>query len=244
MKWILFIFRQIWKGYFALIFISTFLILYPVIFITLKNKNWYHIAFKLKRWVALTSVFLSGIVLKVKRDCILDKNKAYVICCNHTSFLDVVLAYCLFDNYFVFMAKKELQKVPLFGEFIRTMDISVDRQSRLGSYKAFKQAELQLEENKCIILFPEGTIPLNSPEMIRFKNGAFKLAIEKQVPIVPVTFLSNYKIFPSGNNFYKFGGPGIASVVIHNIVETNKFNDDNVSFLRDKVRSIIEKPLL
>ena len=79
--------------------------------------------------------------------------------------------------------------------------------------------------------------------MRNFKNGPFKLAIEKEVPIVPITFLSNYKILPAKNNFIKYGGPGIARAIIHEPIETTGMTENDLVPLRTKVYSIINKAI-
>ena len=239
MKWLLYPIRQIWKAYYAFTFVVFFLFLYPAFFVLLKKERWYPVVFVLKRAVALFSVFASGIILSSKKEEALHKEQPYVFCCNHTSYLDIVLTYCLFNNYFVFMAKKELLHVPLFGNFFKDMDIAVDRKSKVGSHKALIRAGRDIDKGHSIVMFPEGTIAPDAPKMRKFKNGPFKLAIDKQIPIVPITFLTNYKILPAKNNYYKYGGPGIAKVIIHKPVPTAGMGENDLIPLREKIRSII-----
>ena len=243
MKWLLFPIRQIWKAYYAFTFVLAFLLLYPVFFIVLKKERWYTVAFILKRAVALFSVFVSGIIITSKKEEPLLKDQAYVFCCNHTSYLDIVLTYCLLDNYFVFMAKKELLRVPLFGNFFKDMDIAVDRKSKIGSHKALIRAGQDIDKGHSVVMFPEGTIAPDAPKMRNFKNGPFKLAIDKQIPIVPITFLTNYKILPAKNNYYKHGGPGLAKVIIHKPVPTAGMGENDLIPLRENIKSIIGKAI-
>ena len=243
MKWLLFPFRQIWKLYYAIVFTIAFLFFYPAFYFLLKKEERYPAAFKLKRWVALFSVCASGIIISTKKEGELAENQNYVFCCNHTSYLDIVLTYCIIPFYFVFMAKKELLNVPLFGNFFKDMDIAVDRKSRIGSHKALLRAGLDLEKGHSVVMFPEGTIAPDAPIMRNFKNGPFKLAIDKQVPIVPVTFLSNYKILPAKNNFIKYGGPGIAKAIVHEPIKTAGLTENDLVPLRNKVHSIITNAL-
>lgn len=243
MKWLLFPFRQIWKLYYAIVFTITFIFLYPAFYYLLYKESRYPSAFKLKRAVALFSVYFSGIFISTKKETELFDNQNYVFCCNHTSYLDIVLTYCIIKPYFVFMAKKELLRVPLFGNFFKDMDIAVDRKSRIGSHKAFLRAGQDLDKGHSIVMFPEGTIAPDAPIMRNFKNGPFKLAIEKQVPIVPITFLSNYKILPAKNNFIKYGGPGIARVIIHEPIKTAGMTENDLVPLRSKVHSIINNAI-
>ena len=131
----------------------------------------------------------------------------------------------------------------MFGNFFKDMDIAVNRNSRIASYKAFLRAGTDIEKGRSVVMFPEGTIAPDAPIMKRFKNGPFKLAIEKQTPIVPIIFLTNYKRLPSKNNFYKYGGPGIAKIVIHNPINTEGMVNDDVDSLKKQVRSIISNTI-
>ena len=243
MKWILFSIRQLWKLYYAIAFTIAFLLLYPLFFMLLKNERGYPTAFVLTRVVALFSVYSSRISLSVKNEAILNPKQSYVLCCNHTSYLDIVLTYCIFNNYFVFMAKKELLSIPLFGNFFKDMDIAVDRKSKVGAHRAIVRAGKDLDKGHSVVMFPEGTIAPNAPTMKNFKNGPFKLAIDKQVPIVPITFLSNYKILPAKNNYYKYGGPGIAKVVIHKPIPTAGMGEKDLIPLLEQVRDIISNTI-
>lgn len=141
------------------------------------------------------------------------------------------------------MPKQELEKVPLFNLLIRKLNIPVDRKSKVGSYKAFTIASDYLKKGISVFLFPEGTISKSAPKMRPFKNGAFKLAIEHQVPIVPIAFKNNWKLLQTGNPFTANGRPGIARAVLHKPIETKGMTLDNVAELSELVQGIIEKDL-
>ncbi len=201
-------------------------------------------AFVLKRFVAAFSMWASGIRISVKRDAELNGNAPFVYCSNHTSYLDVAVIYRIIPFYFVFMGKQELSKVPLFNIFFKDMDITVDRESKIGSHKAFIRAGRDIDKGYSVVIFPEGGIPKqDTPKLHRFKNGAFKLAIDKQIPVVPITFLNNWKIVPHGVNAKKHGGPAIARAVIHKPIETKGMTDKDLVNLRTEVFNIIDKTL-
>ena len=138
------------------------------------------------------------------------------------------------------MAKKELAKIPLFGIFFRTIDIAVDRSSAIGSHKSFVTAAERIQAGYSIIIFPEGTIWKFAPKLKPFKNGAFKLAIDNNVPIVPITFYNNYKILPD-EKFEFYSQP--LSYKIHRVEATNHLKGEDANGLRDKIFAIIEKEL-
>jgi len=140
------------------------------------------------------------------------------------------------------MAKVELGNIPLFNIFFRTVDISVDRQSGRESFKAFKEAGESLENGMSIVNYPEGKISTHVPMLARFKNGPFRLAIEKKIPIVPLTMLDNWKmLYVDGGKMH--GRPGISRVIVHPPIETKHLSPDDVDELKRKVFHIIERDL-
>ncbi len=141
------------------------------------------------------------------------------------------------------MAKAELLKAPLFRNFFKYMDIPVNRKSRGDSHKAFIKAGEKLDEGFGLIIYPEGTIS-NEGELRPFKNGAFKLAIEKQVPIIPVVNLNNWKLLQNGGFFKSFGRPGIARIIVFDPIPTKGLTEENLVALRDKTHSLINEALI
>jgi 1-acyl-sn-glycerol-3-phosphate acyltransferase len=140
------------------------------------------------------------------------------------------------------MGKQELDKAPLFRIFFREMNILVDRSSNTASHRAFMRAGQDIDKGDSVFLFPEGTIS-SFGKLRGFKNGAFKLAIDKQVPIVPVTYLNNWKLLQNGGFFKAHGRPGISRVVIHEPIPTAGMTEKDLVSLRTKVYEIIQKEL-
>ena len=93
-----------------------------------------------------------------------------------------------------------------------------------------------------VFLFPEGTISSNG-DLRGFKNGAFKLAIDKQVPVVPVTFLNNWKLLQNGGFFKTFGKPGISRIVVHEPILTTGMTENDLLSLKAKVHEVISSEL-
>ena len=237
-------FRVLYKIYYLLVFLVSLTLFYPFFRYLLAKKSRFPKAFELKKVWALVLQIFAGIILRIEHRGQLPKDQPYVICPNHGSYLDIVFMYRLFKDYFVFMGKKEIASWPLFRIFFtREMNITVDRASRTGSHKAFKRAAADIQKGHSVVIFPEGTISTIVPKLRPFKNGAFKLAIEQQVPIVPVTFVNNWERLEGHGLFDGKAGPGIAHVIIHEPIATKGMSDDDVSLLRAKVREIIDQPL-
>lgn len=192
------------------------------------------------KWI----IFVSGIIIRIKnRENLTKGNKPCIYCGNHTSYLDIVISYYMLPDYFTFMGKAELLKAPLFKIFFTSgMDIAVERKSKIGAHRAFMRAAKEIDEGHSMFMFPEGTISSNG-HMKPFKNGAFRLAIDKQINIVPMTFKNNWHILQNGGFFKSNGRPGVLDVVIHEPVSTKGMNEGHTQLLRDQVYQIISSGL-
>lgn len=151
--------------------------------------------------------------------------------------------YRIIPRYFVFMGKDELLKWPLFRLFFKRQDIAVNRRNASGAGIAFKQAKEVLKQGNALAMFPEGTIPKHPPRLKPFKDGAFKLAIECQVPIVPVTFLSNWKLLGDAESSWGRTRPGVSRVIVHEAISTTGMTDKDLVNLRQQVFTTIESSL-
>ena len=109
---------------------------------------------------------------------------------NHTSMADIILMLFVVKNPFVFLGKKELAKIPVFGFFYNRTSILVDRENKKSRYEVYEQAQRRLNQGLSICIFPEGKVPEEHIILDEFKDGAFRLAIEHQIQIVPITSVS------------------------------------------------------
>ncbi len=234
--------RLLLKLYYGFYFFLTLSLLYPLFAFLLASKGRYKYAFLVKRfWSFLLQIgYLSP--LKTTYEAELPKG-AFVICSNHSSYLDIIFMYRVIPHYFLFMGKQELSNWPLFRIFFRTMDIAVDRKNAAGAAKAFKRAKEALSRGEAVAIFPEGTIPKTVPKLSRFKDGAFKLAVETGAPIVPVTFLTNWKLL---GNVEKLNGsirPGLVEVVVHKPISTEGLTEKDLVALRTQVFETIDSTI-
>ena len=243
MNYLLILPRSLWKIWFVLNFLITLIILYPVFLVLLSNEKWFGAAFRLMRFWAKELCYGAGIFPSVKYE--IESNKIpqpCVLVSNHCSYLDIVLSYVSFPQYFIFVGKQELDKAPLFRIFFRRMNILVNRKSTVDSHKAYVQAGERIEKGQNVFIFPEATISSNGT-LIPFKNGAFKLAIDKQVPIVPLVFPDNWKLLQSGAFLKANGRPGKARVIVREAVPTKGMTNADLIPLREKLKSIIQESL-
>jgi 1-acyl-sn-glycerol-3-phosphate acyltransferase len=224
----------LWKVLFALSFGIPFLLLFPLFYWAFKTQR-FDFAFRLKRvWARCISVF-SFVFPKV-----IYVNKKYnlpkpcVIVGNHTSYLDICYSPFYIDHTAIYMGKAELIKIPLFGLFFKYMDIPVNRKSVTDAHKAFVRAGEEIEANRSMVIYPEGMIN-NEGKLKPFKNGAFKLAIEKQVPIVPVVNVNNWRYLQNGGFFKSNGRPGMPTIVVGEPIETKGLTLADIEKIKEKV---------
>ena len=97
------------------------------------------------------------------------------------------------------MAKKELEEIPVFGIWFRTIDIAVDRKNARKAAEAYKKATRFFESGRSLVIFPEGTISNQVPKMIKFKDGPFRMAIEKQIDLFIFLSLSLSRVEGEGS---------------------------------------------
>jgi len=230
---------RIGATWFVFWFAISFLFLYPFFALFLSKEDWYPKANKLRKVWAWFLVIINFVNVKRLQEAALHIGPAIYVS-NHSSYIDIIAFGLFFPEKGCFMAKKELAKIPMFGIFFRTIDIAVDRSSAIGSHKSFVKATERIKAGYSIVIFPEGTIWKFAPKLKPFKNGAFKLAIDNAVPIVPVTFYNNYNILPDEKfEFY----PQRMLYKIHRVEATNHLKGEDANGLRDKIFAIIEKEL-
>ena len=242
-KWLFLPLRLLYKLWFGITFLLSLLILLVPFKILLSRKEWYVRAFHLKRWWAKIQQFILLVPIRVKREAPLPE-PPYVICSNHSSYLDIIHMYNVIPHFFLFMGKQELRKWPLLGMFFKDMNITVDRKNHMGAGRAFRRAAKALDHGTGVAIFPEGTIPPFTPRMKAFKDGAFKLALEKQVPIVPITFLDHWRLLGEPGDLLGRSRPGISRAIVHPPIHTKGLTEADLVDLRQRVYKIIEAPLL
>ncbi|GAA4890995.1 lysophospholipid acyltransferase family protein [Flaviramulus aquimarinus] len=181
-----------------------------------------------------------GFAYRIEREQTPEYHKSYMFIANHTSMADIMLMLVSVKNPFVFVGKAELAKIPLFGFFYKRTCILVDRSSPKSRQAVFIRAQKRLKTGVSICIFPEGGVPEEHIELDDFKDGAFRLAINHQIPVVPLTFADNKKRF--SYTFFS-GSPGKMRVKIHKFLFTEGLTIDDTKALNGQARAIIFRQL-
>jgi 1-acyl-sn-glycerol-3-phosphate acyltransferase len=124
------------------------------------------------------------------------------------------------------------------------MDIGVNREKRNSAMRSIIRAKHEISKGWSIVIYPEGTIPINTPILGEFKAGAFKMAIDAQVPILPITLIDTWRLFDSDPPLTAKARPGISRVVIHKPISTKGLEKKDLVNLRQQTFDAINGPLL
>jgi 1-acyl-sn-glycerol-3-phosphate acyltransferase len=235
------IFWILWRFWFYVVMGAIIVIMFPLLIVSILHEKWYPMFFMLARIWAKGVLFGSGFYYKIEREQETIKGESYMFVANHTSMTDIMLMLAVVKNPFVFVGKKELSKIPLFGFFYKRTCILVDRSSSKSRMAVFARAQKRLHQGLSICIFPEGGVPDESIVLDEFKDGAFRLAIEHQIPIVPITFADNKKRM--SYTFFS-GSPGLMRAKVHHFVPTKGKTGDDKKEINDQVRTIILTQLL
>jgi 1-acyl-sn-glycerol-3-phosphate acyltransferase len=229
-------FSFLWKVWFYIVVFCVILAISPFILYSSRSEKQYPQFFRFSRVWAKGVLFLIGVRLK-RKSTVTRIPKQVIIVANHTSMLDIPCTLVLVPRTFLFIGKKELAKLPIFGFFYKRTNILVDRGSVRSRSRAFEIAAQKLDEGLSICIYPEGGVPDPSVRLGNFKDGAFRLAIEKNIPILPITFGENKRHFPYS---WFEGGPGILGTTVHPVIETK---GKTIKELREETRAVISKEL-
>ncbi len=234
------LFWILWRVWFYVLMGIFIVVMLPFLLISILKEEWYPYFFVMARIWARGILLGLGCYYRIEREQELEEGKSYMLTANHTSMLDIMLMLAVIRNPFVFVGKKELAKIPLFGFFYKRTCILVDRSSPKSRHEVFERAQKRLKQGMSICIFPEGGVPDEAIVLDEFKDGAFRLAIEHQIPIVPITFGDNKKRM--SYTFFS-GGPGLLRAKVHHFIETKGKTLDDKKLLREQTRTVILKQL-
>jgi len=234
--------RYLYFAWITVGFVLTFLLIYPIFWVLMLRKAWhvyYQPVSSIWAWLWYAWCFLP---VKAKWEFTPDKKESYLFCPNHFSFFDIPLLTLTIPTYFAFVGLHELLHVPLFGRLFRTFHIPINRNSMRDRYRTYQDCKKSSEAGKSLVVFPEGGIWADeSPTLMPFKDGTFRLAIELQKPIIPVTIPYNWHILSlfkiNKMQWHK------SVIIFHKPIETKGLTIADVTILKEQTYHIINNTL-
>ena len=232
--------RTLHAIYAFLIFCLLFIISFPFFLIPIVIPSMHRLTGIINRVWAHTFFTLIFIPVRVEIRFKPQKGQVYIFCANHFSYLDIPTMGLNPVNA-IFVGKNDMEKIPLFGYMYRKLHITVDRNSVKSRYETLVRAGEAIDAGKSITIFPEGgIITENPPVMARFKDGAFRTAIEKQIQIVPVTIPYNWIILPD-STFLPYRHQ--MKVIFHEPIPASGMTLEQTGSLREQTYRIIDEEL-
>lgn len=171
----------------------------------------------------------------------LQRGKSYIYVSNHTSFLDLPGLRLLIPGEFRPLAKKELLKLPLFGWIVRGATVVVDRSNAQSRKKSIEKIREILSHGIPALIFAEGTQNRTKEILQPFKDGAFRIAIETQLPIVPLVVIGAGKLMPPGTIQLR---PGKIKIVVGEEMEVSGLSLSDVTALKQKTFETMQSIVL
>lgn len=220
-----------------------FVLTYPFLYLFSRKQSLYPQLNIIRKICAFFPSALSGIFYKAEYEEKIDWSKTYIVCPNHSSNMDIFAISLVVKNNFFFLGKEELLKNPITARYFKTIDIPINRDSKIASFKAFKKTSERISDGMTPVIFPEGKIGDEFPPLLHpFKNGPFRLAIEHQIPIIPITICDNWKICWDDGKVFGVR-PGISKVYVHQPIETKGLKIEDDEHLKELVYQKISSKL-
>src|SRR2546425_1467922 len=192
-------------------------------------------------WGARTWLRLTGVKVNVTGQDHLDPKQTYVFVANHWSYLDAAPLFAYTGRRMGMVAKKELLKAPILGYGMGFVNvIAIDRSNRERAVETLKIATERLRSGICFGVCPEGTRALPG-EMLPFKKGAFHMAVQAGVPIVPIALKNSDVLMGKGTGE---AWPGTIEMIMFPPIDTSSVaSDEDLGQLVRRVQGVIMKEL-
>lgn len=232
-------FKLLYSSYAVLCFIILFFVFFIPLMVPVIAPRRFKLIGEINRLWAKSFFSMLGLPIRITYHPEISSNTQYIFCPNHFSYLDIP-AMGLTRNNAIFVGKSAMEKIPLFGYMYKKLHITVDRKSLKSRYETFTRSLKAIEEGKNLVIFPEGGILSNDPpKMAKFKDGAFRVAIEKQIPIVPVTIVNNWIILPE--NLLLAWKP--VKIIFHRPIKTQNYTMDHCEDIKKQTFNVIDQEL-
>lgn len=227
---------RLWRIWFYLLAAIPVPFLFPFLALALLHPKGYTFVFWVARniWAPII-LYGSGFYTKVRYSKPLPTGTSYVLVANHTSYIDPFVMLRVSKNPFVFVGKKELVKIPIFGYLYKRAAVMVNRSDKKSRWEVYGRVQKKLDLGYSVCIFPEVSYEDDTIFLNPFKRGAFKIAIDHQLPVVPMVFYDCKRKHPW---YPRFGYPGELRVQTFPELYPPKKMEDIEPF-QEKVRDVV-----
>jgi 1-acyl-sn-glycerol-3-phosphate acyltransferase len=168
----------------------------------------------------------------------LEPGVRYIIMCNHRSVYDIPLTFVALPGSIRMLTKKELFRVPIWGRGMLAGEfISVDRHDRQQAFRDLERARDKMESGIALWVAPEGTRSLTG-ELLPFKKGAFRLALETHAVIVPLGIRGSERVLPTKTLALSFGER--VDIHVGTPIDSTRYSESDLTSLIADVRAQLE----
>jgi 1-acyl-sn-glycerol-3-phosphate acyltransferase len=225
-------------------FVVLYLLIFPIQYICLQREDWKPFAHKLNRWFVKAFFPAIGMPVEVQYDYVPATRGTYIFAANHFSYLDVPVMGVILDNYFAFVGKSSVKHIPALGYMFAKLHIQVDRADVSSRTKSIKKSLITLQQGRSIVIYPEGGIrATNPPQMaLPLKDGAFAMAIQQQVPLVPISLLNVYKRLPDNGKTPQLHA-GKIKAIVHKPISTIGMTSADIPALKEQFYNLVQDTL-
>lgn len=230
-------FAIFWSGYAILTFIilgSIFFIV-ELLLLSLGNLT-YRLAHRWPAFMTRILLFSWGIRVRQHNKQLLQSLSQSVIVVNHRSDLDALIATAYMPDIYKFIGKRELIKYPFIGMLVERLYITVDRSSKASRIQSMRNMKKQGKRGAHIVVFPEGWSNFSKDYLLEFKRGAFKVALDLNLPIIVCTLTGTHERFPKPKIQLT---PGVVDMYWEAIIPTDGLNyDEHVEEVKKQCQEI------
>ncbi len=231
--------------YAALIFIALMLIVLPFVLLASailpRDAGKRIILFLLRSWAWAFSLFSFFWIKTINKQHI-NRHIPHIYVGNHGSYLDAVAVCLSIPQHFSPLGKVEMTKVPIFGLIYQRIVVMIDRSSKESREQSVASLKNDIAKGQSILIFPEGTMNKTAQVLTDFYDGAFRIAIETQTPLLPFIMVNNRKLLPRVNPLK--ARPGILTTVMLEAVAVKGLDIADLPLLKQKVFDQMEAAIL
>ena len=245
MKFIRNIVASLYLVWGLVVFIAFMLLMFPFIILIqllFKGKKVQALSFTCLRIWAKAVAILCLYRIKIKNREVVDTSKSYIYVCNHGSYLDAISVVLAAPQAFKPLGKIEMVKAPIFGILYKKLVVMLDRKSPESRAASVQALKVEIAAGQSIFIFPEGTMNTTDELLGNFYDGAFRIAIETQTPLVPMVLINAKALLPRKAPLQV--KPGTITCLFLPPVQVTGFGLEDVERLKATVKAQMAEAIL